>query len=134
MNGYGQGAIALGVFVLIGGIFAGIFYYRSRKLIRSLEVREEGLSLISGRGRLWLPLNEIEEITLVNKEADPLIDDVIWELVTLKGVKLEIPDGIKGSKELLERLQRLPGFDNDAVIESMSAFSSSRRLCWKRKA
>jgi hypothetical protein len=39
-----------------------------------------------------------------------------------------------GDRHLLERLQVLSGFDNDAVIAAMSSTSARRFLCWERTA
>jgi hypothetical protein len=44
-----------------------------------------------------------------------------------------VPQGATGDRLLLERLQALPGFDNNAVIEAMSSTSRRRFLCWQRR-
>jgi hypothetical protein len=38
----------------------------------------------------------------------------------------------EGADKLLEALQKLPGFDNDAVIKAMSSTSNAKIVCWKR--
>jgi hypothetical protein len=45
-----------------------------------------------------------------------------------------IPQGATGEKELLEALQRLPGFDNHALIDAMCCMDNKRFLCWRRSA
>jgi hypothetical protein len=45
-----------------------------------------------------------------------------------------IPQFSEGFQSLLVRLQKLPGFDNDAVIKAMSTTSDGRFVCWKRDA
>jgi hypothetical protein len=35
-------------------------------------------------------------------------------------------------KELLVRLQQLPGFDNGVVIKAMGSTGDARFVCWKR--
>jgi hypothetical protein len=42
--------------------------------------------------------------------------------------------GATGDDQLLERLQALPGFDNNAVIAAMSSASNRRFLCRERTA
>ena len=39
-----------------------------------------------------------------------------------------------GMKELLTRLQQLPGFDNGAVIKAMGSTKNDKFLCWKRSS
>ena len=36
------------------------------------------------------------------------------------------------SRSLLERLQRLPGFDNAAFIKAMSGTGDEKFVCWRR--
>jgi hypothetical protein len=43
-----------------------------------------------------------------------------------------IPQGATGEAALLERLQALPGFDNEAVIAANSCVENQRFLCWQR--
>jgi hypothetical protein len=43
-----------------------------------------------------------------------------------------VPQGATGERALLERLQELPGFDDRAVIDAMSATARQRFLCWER--
>ena len=45
-----------------------------------------------------------------------------------------VPQGATGESQLLERLQTLPGFDSEAVIEAMASTSNRRFLCWQRTA
>lgn len=46
------------------------------------------------------------------------------------GCGCAVPQGAEGFPALLERLQRLPGFDNRAVIEAMGSASPERFPCW----
>jgi hypothetical protein len=38
-----------------------------------------------------------------------------------------------GTEALLEHLQTLPGFDNDAVIAAMQSTENQLFLCWERQ-
>jgi hypothetical protein len=62
-----------------------------------------------------------------------MVPDVFWLLHGTDG-GCAIPQGATGEKELLERLQALPGFDNAKVIEAMGSSSDRRFLCWQRHA
>jgi hypothetical protein len=44
-----------------------------------------------------------------------------------------VPQSSDGSKQLLERLQQLPGFDNEAAIKAMGSTSNGKFMCWKRR-
>jgi hypothetical protein len=43
-----------------------------------------------------------------------------------------IPQAAPGASQLLERLQQLPGFNNQAVIDSMGCTDNKQFLCWER--
>ena len=43
-----------------------------------------------------------------------------------------IPQGAVGEDTLLDRLQTLAGFENDAVIAAMSSTERQRFLCWEQ--
>jgi hypothetical protein len=58
-------------------------------------------------------------------------DDVFWVLGG--GDKGCVVHGeAEGMNVLLERLQRLPGFDSNAVIQAMSCTDNQAFVCWKR--
>ena len=78
----------------------------------------------------WGDLQKVEVVTTGN---GPFAPDVFWVLHGTGGGCL-VPQGATGDKELLERLQALPGFDNRAFIEAMSCASERRFLCWQRAA
>jgi hypothetical protein len=33
---------------------------------------------------------------------------------------------------MLEKIQQLPGFDNEAVIKAMTSTTNNRFICWQR--
>jgi hypothetical protein len=59
--------------------------------------------------------------------------DVFWVLHGTTG-GCAIPQGATGDRELLKRLQTLPGFDNAAFIEAMGSTADKKFLCWQRPA
>jgi hypothetical protein len=44
-----------------------------------------------------------------------------------------VSNGADGFKALLERIQGLPRFDNEAVIRAMGSTSNDRFVVWKRE-
>jgi hypothetical protein len=76
--------------------------------------------------------DSLAEVQIVTTEDGPFADDVFWLLVGDDGTGCAVPSEAAGMKELLERLQRLPGFDNEAVIKAMVSTSNARFQVWKR--
>ena len=77
---------------------------------------------------LW---DDLERVEILNTEAGPHRPDVFWVLHGTNSGCV-IPQGATGDRELLERLQKLPGFDNGAVIRAMVEAGAMRTLCWQR--
>jgi hypothetical protein len=74
---------------------------------------------------------ELERVGLQTTEQGPFEDDVFWLLHTASAVH-RVPQGAEGEGELLRRLQALPGFDNEAVIEAMASTGNQAWVCWER--
>jgi len=77
--------------------------------------------------------DDLQKVEVVTTGDGPFAPDVFWVLHGRNGA-CAIPQGATGDRHLLERLQMLPGFDNDAVIAAMSSTSARRFLCWERTA
>ena len=75
---------------------------------------------------------ELECVEIVTTDTGPFVEDVYWVLHGLERGCV-VPDEAEGCKELLERLQRLPGFNNHAVMDAMSCTSNARFLVWERE-
>ncbi|HKY32491.1 MAG TPA: STM3941 family protein [Candidatus Polarisedimenticolia bacterium] len=78
----------------------------------------------------WADLQSVEVLTT---DKGPHAPDVFWVLHGTDGGCV-VPQGATGDGELLERLQRLPGFDNKAFIEAMGSSANGRFLCWRKPA
>jgi hypothetical protein len=74
--------------------------------------------------------SDLQIVFIETTDAGPFVDDVFWVLGgNVSGCV--VPSESDGMSTLLERLQRLPGFDNNAVIEAMSCAENRRFICWK---
>jgi hypothetical protein len=75
--------------------------------------------------------DELREVAIVTNDEGPFADDVYWVLSgATRGCA--VPSGAEGMKELLPRLQALPGFDNRVVVEAMGSAADAKFVCWKR--
>jgi hypothetical protein len=76
----------------------------------------------------WTDLQRVEVLTTSDGPWSP---DVFWVLHGTAGGCV-IPHGATGDRELLERLQTLPDFDNATLIRAMGSATEKRFLCWQR--
>ena len=79
---------------------------------------------------LW---DELQEVGIITTDEGPFTEDVHWVLLGSKG-GCAVSSGAQGMKELLVRLQQLPGFDNEAVIKAMGSTNNNKFCCWKRSS
>src|SRR5262245_9150719 len=75
----------------------------------------------------------LDEVSVLATADGPFAEDVFFVLAGREGSGCVVPQGAPESGELLERLQRLPGFDNEAFIRAMSSTDDERFVCWRRE-
>jgi hypothetical protein len=76
-----------------------------------------------------MDITKLDEVVIVTTSDGPFAEDLFW--VLRSGDREEvIPSGY--ATNLLETLQRLPGFDNEAVIRAMGSTSDARFIVWRR--
>jgi hypothetical protein len=75
--------------------------------------------------------DELTAVEIVTTDAGPFVEDVFW---VLHGSErgCVVPQEADCFKQLLERLQKLPGFNNQAVIDAMCCTSNARFPAWQR--
>lgn len=73
---------------------------------------------------------DLHEVAIVTTEGGPLNEDIYWVLSDAAGSACAVSGAAAGSHRLLARLQELPGFDNEAVIEAMAS-RGGRFVCWQ---
>jgi hypothetical protein len=56
----------------------------------------------------------------------------VWWLLESDNAFVAIPQGAPGEEKLIERLQQLPHFDNDAMSNAMRSTSNQRFICWSK--
>ncbi len=76
--------------------------------------------------------DDVQEVAVLTTGDGPFAEDVFFVLAGRGGTGCIVPQGAPESTQLLERLQRLPGFDNEAVIRAMSSTEDAIFVCWRR--
>jgi len=61
----------------------------------------------------------------------PFAEDFYWVLHAGDGTGCVVPNHLAGEVDLLARLQRLQGFNNQAVIEASSSTEQAEFVCWQ---
>ncbi len=74
---------------------------------------------------------DLSEVRIVTTAEGPFAEDVFWLLVGADGSGVAVP-GAAMPDELLDRMQALPGFDNEQMILAMSSTDEASFVCWQR--
>jgi hypothetical protein len=95
-----------------------------------IRVREPGGSEHHMR---W---DDLASVVILTNDQGPFAVDVHWVLAARdQGLRLVLPMGSAGEQELLREMQqRLPGFDNAAVIDAMGSTDNASFLVWQAAA
>lgn len=85
-----------------------------------------------GTTPVGMAIGDLAAVVIETNDSGPWGDDVVWHLLgRAAGITLSIPQSAENFSPLLERLQSLPGFDNEAVIEAMGSTALNAFLCWE---
>jgi hypothetical protein len=76
---------------------------------------------------------DLQEVSVMTTDQGPFADDVYFVLLGASGSGCVIPQSTPESGAVLERLQQLPGFDNEAFIRALGSTENATFTCWKRK-
>lgn len=75
---------------------------------------------------------DLQSVEITTTDAGPRATDVFWVLHgTTTGCV--VPQGATGERQLVARLQELPGFDHAVLIRAMSETGNNRFVCWRRR-
>src|SRR6185295_15649609 len=109
-----------------------MFGFLKRKSAPVTTIDDRGVRRVLGSGKIEaVEWKDLVEVQIVTTDEGPFVDDVFFLLVGADGKGCCVPQGAPGSERLLERLQGLPGFDNDQVIRAMGCAENARFVCWK---
>jgi hypothetical protein len=74
---------------------------------------------------------ELEAVIIETNDTGPWGMDFWWILAGASG-GCTFPQGATGENDAIERLQKLPGFDNEALIAATGSTGNARFVCWRR--
>ncbi len=74
---------------------------------------------------------ELTNVTVATTDESPFVEDFFWLLRESDGSGCAIGGGQAATTGLLEKLQKLPRFDNQAVIVASGSTSNALFVCWE---
>ena len=110
----------------------GLWKHRKKKASgTSLTIGDDRLVYVHDAVSQSLLDDELIGVEIETTDKGPLVDDMFFRLTTADGVMV-IPSETPGAERLLAHLQRLPGFDSEAVIAASGSTQNQVFVCWQR--
>jgi hypothetical protein len=83
------------------------------------------------RGRIIEEIHwdQLASVDIRTTSQGPFVDDVYWLLGSAMGQGVAVPSEAAPAG-FVERLQQLPGFDNEAMIRAMASTDDMTFHCW----
>jgi len=75
-------------------------------------------------------ISDLKSIIVETNDSGPWGMDVWWYLIGSDSGCV-YPQGATGENEVLNAIQALPGFDNQALIQAMGCSENKRFQCWQ---
>lgn len=94
-----------------------------------MHVDDTGVRL-DGEVVAW---DSLVAVAIRTTDLGPFSDDFHWVLARRDGPPVVIASETEGAEALLPALQRLPGFDDEAVIRASASTENALFPCWRRR-
>lgn len=97
-----------------------------------IEIDERGVRRMQGEAVVeGVDWDALVKVSIITTDAGPLFEDFFWVLHAEDGSGCVVPNQHAYELKLLERLQRLAGFDHEAVIAASGSTAGAQLLCWE---
>ena len=97
-----------------------------------VAVSDDRISCTRPSGKIEsLEWADLQVVAIETTDQGPFAADVFWYLAG-ETSGCVVPLGATGEPALVELLQTLPGFDNEALIKAMSSTSNQRFILWRK--
>lgn len=116
-----------------GGALRILNWFKQRGQQDTVVFDDVGVTRRLADGRVeTLAWADLQEVGVMTTDEGPWSEDVFFMLAGPGRTGVLVPQGADGSQALVERLLRLPGFNQRLFIEAMGSTSNRRFVCWKR--
>lgn len=95
-------------------------------------VDDDGVTCHRGNLIESVTWDDLQRVKILTTDQGPFIEDVFYVLFGTEDGCV-VPHGAAESTDLLGRLQALPGFDNEAVVDAMTCVENNEFECWERE-
>lgn len=104
----------------------------SQKYSTVIHLSEDTISCERPDGTIeQVTWGDLQRVDIRTTADGPLLPDQFWVLVGSQSIFV-IPWESTGAEEMLARLQQLPDFNHEAVIEAASTTCAAVRTCWQK--
>jgi hypothetical protein len=99
----------------------------------TVQFDEFGVRLEIGNGKAeQVAWDALLEVVILTTRDGPFAEDLFFVLTGRGGARCVVPLSATKGNGLLARLQKLPGFDNEAFSQAMKSTAKETVVCWRR--
>jgi hypothetical protein len=99
---------------------------------QTLQITDDGVRrLLPGGKEEAVTWAELAEVWILTTDEGPFAEDLFFGLVGRAGNGVAVSHALAVQHDLLAHLQKLPGFDNAAVVAAMGSATNQRFLIWR---
>jgi len=106
----------------------------SRKVKERVEFDDQEIRrFLPGGKRESIRWDELHEIGIVTTDEGPGVDDVFWLFLNADRSRgCAVSNDAEGFAALLQRIQQLPDFNNEAVVMAMGSAVDNKFVVWQK--
>ncbi|MEQ8699674.1 MAG: hypothetical protein RLT05_24330 [Bauldia litoralis] len=98
----------------------------------SVSVDEDRILFIrADDSEVAIAWSRLDAVSIQTTDTGPFQDDLFW-LLESGGERHRIPSETPGVDDLMRAVQKLPGFDNEAIIDASTSLEPRVFECWRR--
>lgn len=97
-----------------------------------VEFDDQEIRSVSGNDtKVSIRWDELHEIHILTTGGGPAADDVFWMFLNADREGCWMSNSAEGFPALLARIQTLPEFDNEAVVQAMGSAVNNTFIVWR---
>ena len=127
--------LILTVAVVLIGLFVFLRWFgwverRVRRRANVIEVNDTGVFRTLGETQESVTWASLRSVTILTTDEGPFMEDVWWLLEGESG-RVAVPGGAPEVTAIMDRLEQMPGYKPEAVVQAMGSTENARFTVWE---
>lgn len=108
-------------------------FSKKKKNLESIIIDDVGVRRTLANGNVECVIwDKLSKIKIITTDEGPIVDDVFWMLIQDEKNGCVIPSEYSEIDKLISYVQKLDGFNNSKMIESMTSTENKEFIVWEK--